>query len=70
MERQIHYGPCICIKDSTRKVQRKAIRFPHNIRRPGKGLRQSSHRFDMVGHEKEGDSRRVREGDTGHVQKN
>ena len=42
----------------------------YDIRRPGKSLRQSSQRFDMVGHEKESDSRRVREGDTGHVQRN
>ena len=35
-----------------------------------KSLRQSSQRFDMVGHEKEISPRRVREGDTGHVQRN
>ena len=66
----IYYGPCICIKHSTRKVQRKAKRFAHDIRRPGKSLRQSTQRFDMVGHEKESDSRRLRVCDTGHVQRN
>ena len=40
------------------------------IRAPGRRLRQSSQRFDMVSHEKEIDSRRVREGDTGHAQMN
>ena len=60
----------ICIKNSTRKVQREAKRFAHGIRRSGKSLRQSSQRFDMVGHEKEISPRRVREGDTGHVQRN
>ena len=49
------YRPCICIKVSTRKVQRQAKRFVHDIRRCGKSLRQSSQRFDMVpvGHEKD-----------------
>ena len=49
---------------------REAKRFAHGIRRSGKSLRQSSQRFDMVGHEKEISPRRVREGDTGHVQRN
>ena len=40
------------------------------IRRSGKSLRQSSQRFDLVGHGKEIDPRRVRECDTGHVQRN
>ena len=52
------------------KYREKQKRCAHGIRGSGKSLRQSSPRFDLVGHEKEIGPRRVREGDTGHVQRN
>ena len=59
--------PVFALKILQEKYKEKQ-KYLQDIRGPGKSLRQSSQRFDMVGHEKESDSRRVREGDTGHTE--
>ena len=61
--------PVFVLKILQEKYKEKQKDVPMIFVDCGKSLRQSCQTFDMVGHEKESDSRRVCEGDTGHVQR-
>ena len=61
--------PVFALQIMQEKYQKKKKKCAHDIRISRKSIRQSSQRFDMVGHEKEIDPRRVCETETGHPQK-